>query len=163
MARRLARELTKEELHAVAGGIPFGGHGVGFIARSSTCWSSSGGRFGGGCDDGGGDDCVLCRALMKRLGLVFGCFDFIVTPAGEYVFLEINQMGQFLWIEEANPDFPLLQMFCDFITSGDPDFRYTAPRRQLSYWDVRDSAVALIEEAHQVHLEPEHFAHIVHE
>ena len=104
-----------------------------------------------------------CRALMKRLGLVFGCFDFIVTPAGEYVFLEINQMGQFLWIEDANPEFPLLEMFCDFIASGAPNFRYTPSRRQLSYWDVRDSAVALIEEDHQVHLKSEHFAHIVHE
>ncbi len=32
--------------------------------------------------------------LMKRLGLVFGCIDMILTPEGEYVFLEINTAGQ---------------------------------------------------------------------
>jgi hypothetical protein len=45
-----------------------------------------------------------CRLLMKELGIVFGCFDFIVTPEGDYIFLEVNEMGQFLWIEEVNPD-----------------------------------------------------------
>ncbi len=38
--------------------------------------------------------------LVKELGLVFGCIDMIVTPKGEFVFLEINSNGQWLWIEE---------------------------------------------------------------
>ena len=37
---------------------------------------------------------------LKRMHLNFGCFDFIVTPDGEYVFLECNPNGQWLWIEE---------------------------------------------------------------
>ena len=41
-----------------------------------------------------------CSAFLERLGLHFGCFDFIFTPAGEYVFLECNPNGQWLWIEE---------------------------------------------------------------
>lgn len=41
-----------------------------------------------------------CLAFMDRLNLNFGCLDFIVTPEGEYVFLEINPNGQWLWIEE---------------------------------------------------------------
>ena len=65
-----------------------------------------------------------CRALLRRLGLVFGCIDFIVTPEGEYVFLEVNQMGQFLWVELANPEFPLLQAFAEFLVSQDPEFRF---------------------------------------
>lgn len=32
---------------------------------------------------------------MRKLGIIFGCFDFIVTPDEEYVFLEVNPMGQF--------------------------------------------------------------------
>lgn len=40
----------------------------------------------------------LLRTL-GRLGLVFGCFDLILTPEGEYVFLEVNQAGQWYWIE----------------------------------------------------------------
>jgi glutathione synthase/RimK-type ligase-like ATP-grasp enzyme len=58
-----------------------------------------------------------CLELMKQLGIIFGCFDFIVTPSGEYVFLEVNEMGQFLWIEESLPQLKLLDTFCDFIIS----------------------------------------------
>lgn len=38
-------------------------------------------------------------ALMKEWGLVYGAFDMILTPTGEYVFLEVNQAGQWGWIE----------------------------------------------------------------
>ena len=40
-----------------------------------------------------------CLMFLQRLGLNFGCFDFIVTPTEEYVFLECNPNGQWLWIE----------------------------------------------------------------
>lgn len=42
----------------------------------------------------------FCRAFLDKLHLNFGCFDFIVTPAGKYVFLECNPNGQWLWIEQ---------------------------------------------------------------
>jgi glutathione synthase/RimK-type ligase-like ATP-grasp enzyme len=38
--------------------------------------------------------------LMDALGLVFGCIDLILTPTGEYVFLEINPNGQWYWVEK---------------------------------------------------------------
>lgn len=37
---------------------------------------------------------------MKAFGLSFGCFDFIVSEAGEVVFLECNCNGQWFWVEE---------------------------------------------------------------
>lgn len=40
-----------------------------------------------------------CKRYLRRMGLNFGCFDFIVTPKGEYFFLECNPNGQWLWIE----------------------------------------------------------------
>jgi glutathione synthase/RimK-type ligase-like ATP-grasp enzyme len=40
-----------------------------------------------------------CHLLMQELGLVYGCFDFILTPEGKYYFLEINPSGQWGWIE----------------------------------------------------------------
>lgn len=40
-----------------------------------------------------------CRTFLAQMGLNFGCFDFIVTPDDEYVFLECNPNGQWLWIE----------------------------------------------------------------
>jgi hypothetical protein len=41
-----------------------------------------------------------CLHLMHQLGLKYGAFDVIVTPDERYVFLEINPIGQWLWIEE---------------------------------------------------------------
>ena len=42
----------------------------------------------------------FCTTFLKRLNLNFGCFDFIVTPENDYVFLECNPNGQWLWIEQ---------------------------------------------------------------
>lgn len=39
-------------------------------------------------------------ALMNQWHLNFGALDMILTPSGEYVFLEINPNGQWLWIEQ---------------------------------------------------------------
>jgi glutathione synthase/RimK-type ligase-like ATP-grasp enzyme len=39
------------------------------------------------------------HAFMKTFGLVYGAFDFIVTPDGRHVFLEVNPAGQYMWIE----------------------------------------------------------------
>jgi glutathione synthase/RimK-type ligase-like ATP-grasp enzyme len=38
--------------------------------------------------------------LMELLGLAYGALDFVVTPSGEWYFLEVNSMGQWLWIED---------------------------------------------------------------
>jgi ATP-grasp ribosomal peptide maturase len=43
-----------------------------------------------------------CAAeLMRVLGLRFGALDFLVTPEGEWVFLEVNPNGQWAFVEEA--------------------------------------------------------------
>lgn len=43
----------------------------------------------------------MCLNILKFFELRFGAFDFIVTPTGEWVFLEINPNGQWLWLEEV--------------------------------------------------------------
>ena len=40
-----------------------------------------------------------CRGILRRLDLQFGAIDFVETPEGEYIFLEINPNGQWAWIE----------------------------------------------------------------
>ncbi|MGE4349676.1 MAG: hypothetical protein AB7D28_07915 [Candidatus Berkiella sp.] len=68
---------------------------------------------------------LKCKALMQNLGIVFGCFDFIVTPEGEHIFLEINEQGQFLWIEDLDPTFKMLNTFVNFlIQQGTHDAAY---------------------------------------
>lgn len=64
------------------------------------------------------------RLFMQRMGLVFGCIDMIVTPEDEYVFLEVNEQGQFLWIEEFNPDFKMLDIFIQFMLHRSVDFTW---------------------------------------
>jgi putative peptide maturation system protein len=41
-----------------------------------------------------------CVELVKRLGLLFGAIDLILTADGRYVFLEINPNGEWLWMEQ---------------------------------------------------------------
>ena len=40
-------------------------------------------------------------AFMESLQLVYGAFDFIVTPDRRYVFLEVNPGGAYMWVEAA--------------------------------------------------------------
>jgi len=68
------------------------------------------------CSQGSVPDHVAVgiRQLMARLGLVFGCIDMIVTPTGEFVFLEINPAGQWSWIEDLT-GFPLADRLADLL------------------------------------------------
>jgi len=38
--------------------------------------------------------------LMDRLELRYGAADFILTPAGELIFLELNPVGEFCWLDK---------------------------------------------------------------
>ena len=54
------------------------------------------------------------RALMRRMDLCFGSLDFIVTPEGEHVFLEVNPVGQFGWIVEQT-GLPIYERLADLL------------------------------------------------
>ena len=40
-----------------------------------------------------------CLEMLRRFGLTYGCFDFVLTPGGDYFFLEVNPSGQWGWVE----------------------------------------------------------------
>lgn len=40
-----------------------------------------------------------CVALLEEMDLAFGAIDMIIKPNDQYIFLEINPNGQWLWIE----------------------------------------------------------------
>lgn len=67
--------------------------------------------------------------LMERMDLVFGCVDMIITPDGEYVFLEINQMGQWHWIQMMT-GFPLMGHFVSLLTQGTPSYEFKPRARR---------------------------------
>lgn len=53
-------------------------------------------------------------ALMDALGLNYGAFDFIVTPEGRHVFLEVNPVGEFMWLCTA-PGLPIDEALADVL------------------------------------------------
>jgi len=55
-------------------------------------------------------------SLMNKLGLVFGCVDMILTPRGEYVFLEVNPAGQWGWIEQMT-GMPITEALVELLVS----------------------------------------------
>jgi hypothetical protein len=95
-----------------------------------------------------------CFELMERLGIVFGCFDFAVTPDGEHVFFEVNPAGQFLWIEEACPDIRLLAPFVEFLLARRADFRWRPDPAAIRHEDLVGPAFRRMEELAARHVEP---------
>ncbi len=92
-----------------------------------------------------------CREFMRKLGLVFGCFDFIVTPNNEYYFLEINEQGQFLWIEEVNPEIKMLDSFVNFLINENNVQKSSG----LSIADFKNEVSSLKLKAMEVHKNPD--------
>jgi hypothetical protein len=62
------------------------------------------------------DVCEKIRILHRRLGVHFGNFDLICQPDGEYVFLETNPYGQWLWIEDLT-GMPISATLTEYLTS----------------------------------------------
>lgn len=54
------------------------------------------------------------RALLRALGLNYGCIDLRRRPDGDYVFFEVNPSGRFLFVEiDAGP--PLAQAMAELL------------------------------------------------
>lgn len=57
--------------------------------------------------------------LMDRLGLNYGACDFIVTPDGRHVFLEVNPSGEFMWLV-PHAGLPIDAALADVLTGRAP-------------------------------------------
>lgn len=62
------------------------------------------------------------RELMQRLGIVFGCIDLVVDRNGDVYFLEVNQAGQFLFVEELMPELQILRAMMAMLSAGSTDY-----------------------------------------
>ena len=56
-------------------------------------------------------------AFAQQFGICFGSLDFGVDAHGQWWFLEINEEGQFLWLDQFNREARLMEKFCAFITA----------------------------------------------
>ena len=59
----------------------------------------------------------LCRKMLRELGLVYAAFDFIRTPSGNLIFLEINPTREWAWLEEKL-GFSLRDSFIELLYGG---------------------------------------------
>ena len=58
----------------------------------------------------------FCIEFLEEQKLIYGAIDFIVTPNNEYVFLENNPFGQYLWLE-VETGIPLTKEIGDLLIS----------------------------------------------
>jgi D-alanine-D-alanine ligase-like ATP-grasp enzyme len=75
--------------------------------------------------------------LMRSFGINFASIDMIVTPEGEFVFLDLNPNGQWLWLEEEL-GLPLVASMADLLTTEYSSAAEVAspvavPRNELAY------------------------------
>ncbi|MEV0281628.1 ATP-grasp ribosomal peptide maturase [Streptomyces sp. NPDC050610] len=52
--------------------------------------------------------------ILDSLGLPYGAFDFVVTPEGEWRFLEVNPSGQYGFVQQAT-GLPITAAICDYL------------------------------------------------
>lgn len=57
--------------------------------------------------------------FARKAGICFGSVDFAVDNDGQWWFLEINEQGQFLWLDQLNSQARTLEKFCAFVTAGE--------------------------------------------
>ena len=87
---------------------------------------------------------------------MFGCFDFAIDKNGQYIFLEINPQGQWLWGDYVNPGLNQLEAMAMFLMSKRGDFKYR-PRnivRAADFTEEEFKKHCSIEEA-------EHYSHLM--
>lgn len=64
------------------------------------------------------DDVITgMAAYLSAMGLHYGAFDFVVTPGGEWVFLECNPAGQWLWLQEE-AGLPIAAGLAELLATG---------------------------------------------
>ncbi len=61
---------------------------------------------------------------MAELGIVHGSFDFAIEPNGNWTFFEVNESGQFLWLESYVPALPILEIATQFFSAPSTDFKW---------------------------------------
>lgn len=64
-----------------------------------------------------------CKAFAAQIGLLHGSIDLIESTDGDLVFLEVNEMGQFLWLEDYHPEMPLLATAAAFSLEPSAEFQ----------------------------------------
>ena len=57
---------------------------------------------------------------LTAFNLNYGAFDFVITPDGEWIMLECNPSGQWLWLHHV-AGLPIPEALADLLTGGRRD------------------------------------------
>ncbi|MFY7697800.1 MAG: hypothetical protein ACOVQX_03145 [Legionella sp.] len=98
------------------------------------------------------------RKFMSKIGLVFGSIDLIVTNDNEFIFLEVNEQGQFLWLEDHNPELSMLDIFVNFLVKKSYVFKWNKAVERHNLDDYRCEMIAIHHENMQRHLMLNHIS-----
>lgn len=90
------------------------------------------------------DVAASLRSFIARAKLSFGCYDFGVDQDGTWWFFEVNESGQFLWIDEVRGTSDLFHDFLRYLSGCDErvkfpplsDFKFT--RATIEGVDIED-------------------------
>ena len=77
-------------------------------------------------------------AFAEKSGISFGSFDFAVDSEGRWWFLEINEGGQFLWLDAFNNNLHIQEKFLAFLTSPNGASRQTIEEKQSLFPSWKD-------------------------
>jgi glutathione synthase/RimK-type ligase-like ATP-grasp enzyme len=76
--------------------------------------------------------------FADQAGITFGSFDFAVDRSDKWWFLEVNEEGQFLWLDDLNPAGRILEKFLAFLTLPESSSRQTIQEREAHFPSWKD-------------------------
>ena len=82
-----------------------------------------------------------CRAIVRYYDLKYACMDVVFTASGEHVFLDLNQMGQFLWVDELDENSFLMEAFFQLLVSGNVGADWRPPARPVHMREIIEGTV----------------------
>ena len=77
-------------------------------------------------------------AFAAKSGIACGSFDFAIDNQDRWWFLEINEGGQFLWLDAANPGLHIQEKFLAFLTAPAGSSRQMLEARQSEFPALSD-------------------------
>lgn len=97
-------------------------------------------------------------AFMNAMKVNFASADFVLTPGGDWVFLDLNPNGQWLFIEKSSPEERIGQKFCSFFVHGKVDARTETQFASLSDYCVSEQGRSFGEAYRQHQLSTQSFS-----
>jgi glutathione synthase/RimK-type ligase-like ATP-grasp enzyme len=85
-------------------------------------------------------------AFSREAGIEFGSFDFAVDRDGRWWFLEVNEEGQFLWLDAFNPALHIQEKFLAFLTLPKGSTRKEIEAKQIEFPPWKDYCASPVKE-----------------